>query len=100
MAIAAQDQEAKLEALDHVPEAPQSFPWSVVNAAACGRCRATAICRAMIIARRQGFSNDQWQIDGANLMKVDYFDAGRVPQGPVADGRSRNGAAVDGGAGR
>ena len=30
----------------------------------------------MVIARRQGFSNDQWQIDGTNLMKVKYKEAG------------------------
>jgi hypothetical protein len=29
----------------------------------------------MVIARRQGFSNDQWQIDGTNLMEVTYRDA-------------------------
>ena len=34
------------------------------------------------MARREGFSNDQWQIDGVNLMNVKYFDAGVFRKDP------------------
>jgi len=30
----------------------------------------------MVIVRRQGFTNDQWTIEGANLMKLRYRQAG------------------------
>lgn len=75
MAIAAQDQEAKLQALDHVPEGA-----AVVSLVGRDCRRVWALPRnshlpGMVIARRQGFSNDQWQIDGTNLMEVTYTDA-------------------------
>ncbi len=75
MGIAAQDQEAKLQALNHVPEGA-----AVVSLVGRDCRRVWALPRnshlpGMVIARRQGFSNDQWQIDGTNLMKVIYRDA-------------------------
>ena len=36
----------------------------------------------MIIVRREGFSNDQWQIDGTNLMNIRY-DAGAFSSDPT-----------------
>ena len=82
MALAARDQEAKLEALNHVPEGA-----AVVSLVGRECRRVWELPRdshlpGMIIARRQGFSNDQWQIDGTNLMKVVYFDAGLFRKDP------------------
>ena len=82
MALAAREQEAKLEALDHVPEGA-----AVVSLVGRECRRVWELPRdshlpGMIIARRQGFSNDQWQIDGTNLMKVIYYDAGVFRKDP------------------
>jgi len=76
LAIAANDQNAKLAALDHVPVGARVI--SLVGYS-CGE--AWALPRnthlgGMVIVRRNGFSNDQWTIEGANLMTLRYRDAG------------------------
>ena len=46
----------------------------------------------MVIVRRQGFTNDQWTIEGANLMKLRYRQAGIFSADPsqiVRDSRCR-----------
>ena len=82
MAIAADDQQAKLEALNELPEGAR-----VVSLVGRDCRRVWALPRnshlpGMIMARRQGFSNDQWQIDGTNLMRVIYTDAGVFRKDP------------------
>ena len=82
LGLAARDQEAKLEALNHVPEGA-----AVVSLVGRECRRVWELPRdshlpGMIIARREGFSNDQWQIDGTNLMKVIYYDAGVFREDP------------------
>mgnify|MGYP003575162831 CR=1 FL=1 len=81
MTIAALDQEAKLEALDHLPRGAR-----VVSLVGRDCRRAWELPRnshlpGLIMARREGFSNDQWQIDGINLMEVKY-DAGLFRKDP------------------
>jgi hypothetical protein len=76
MKIASDDQQAKLAALDHVPVGAR-----VVNLVgdSCGQRwqlpRNTHL-GAMTIVRRQGFSNDQWTVEGANLLSLRYHEAG------------------------
>lgn len=69
-AIAADDQRAKLAALDHMPQgarvatlvgSPCSNDWSQFRNSHLG---------AMVIVRREGFSNDQWRMPGAQLLSV------------------------------
>ena len=36
----------------------------------------------MVIVRREGFSNDQWVIEGANLLGLNYRGAGRFAADP------------------
>jgi hypothetical protein len=76
MMLGAVDQQAKLGALDHIPRGA-----SVVSLVGRGCGRGWEVPRnshlpGMIIARREGFSNDQWQIDGTNLLRVDFDEAG------------------------
>jgi hypothetical protein len=74
--IAAIDQQAKLEALDHIPRG--SAVVSLVGRD-CGRgweVPRNSHLPGMIIARREGFSNDQWQIAGTNLLRVRFPEAG------------------------
>jgi len=54
----------------------------------------------MVIVRRQGFSNDQWTIEGANLMTLRYRGAGYFSADPSQIVRrqgcsSKNGLSVD-----
>ena len=82
MGIAANDQDAKLEALNYMPEGAR-----VVSLVGRDCRRVWALPRnshlpGMIMARRQGFSNDQWQIDGTNLMRVTYTEAGVFRKDP------------------
>ena len=82
MQIAAWDQEAKLEALNHVPEGAAVVSLVGRECRRVWELPRNSHLPGMIIARRQGFSNDQWQIDGTNLMKVVYFDAGLFRKDP------------------
>lgn len=82
MMIAARDQDSKLQALDYM-----SRGAAVVSLVGRGCGRGWAVPRnshlpAMIIARREGFSNDQWQIDGTNLLRVRFPQAGIFQSDP------------------
>ena len=76
LAIASDDQSAKLEALEHVPMGsrvvslvgdPCVKPWALPRLSHIG---------GMVIVRRHGFSNDQWVIQGATLLELRYHQAG------------------------
>ena len=75
LAIAAEDQRQELEALRHVPVGAK-----VVSLV--GRpCGAWALNRnihlgGLVIVRKHGFSNDQWIMDGMNLLQVRFKGAG------------------------
>jgi hypothetical protein len=82
LAIAANDQQAKLHALTHVPVGaalvsftgqPCQRPWALPRNSHLG---------AMAIVRRHAFSNDQWAIEGANLLQVKFRAAGRFMADP------------------
>jgi hypothetical protein len=82
LAIAANEQEAKLGALDHVPMGarvatlvgePCGGGWALPRDSHLG---------AMVIVRRQGFSNDQWVLEGINLLELRYAPAGRFAADP------------------
>ena len=76
LAIASDRQERQLTALDHVPRGaslvylvgqPCRNIWPLFRESHLG---------AMAIVRRHAFSNDQWAVDGANLLTVHYGPAG------------------------
>ena len=80
--LASDDQQAKLTALDQVPQGARVI--SLVGYP-CGE--AWALPRnthlgGMVIVRRDGFSNDQWTIEGANLMSLKYRQAGLFAADP------------------
>ncbi|MCY7281697.1 MAG: hypothetical protein LH610_12550 [Sphingomonas bacterium] len=75
LAMAANNQSARLTALDHVPRGARlvhlvnedcSTQWALPRNTHLG---------AMAIVRRQAFSNDQWQVEGSNLLRVTYTQA-------------------------
>ncbi|HEX6741285.1 MAG TPA: hypothetical protein VF079_05765 [Sphingomicrobium sp.] len=76
LAIASNDLEAKLAVLDRVPLGARVVnlvgitcpkPWALPRDTHIG---------GMVIVRREGFSNDQWTIEGQNLMSLRYRDTG------------------------
>ena len=82
LAMASNEQQAKLQALDFVPRGARvaSFhglayaePWSLYRDIHLG---------GLVIARRSGFSNDQWITAGHNLLELKYRDAGTFDASP------------------
>ena len=83
LAIAANDQRAQLQALDHVPMGAR-VGW-ITDEQACGHGWAlprNSHLGAMVIVRRHGFSNDQWVIEGLNLLDLKYWQAGKFAADP------------------
>ena len=79
LAMASNDQRAKLAALDAVP---LGAPVATLVGIPCGGwplMRDTHL-GAMVVVRRQGFSNDQWT-EGQNLLRLRY-DAGPFSADP------------------
>ena len=82
LAIAADDQQAKLQALRHVPMGakivtmvgdPCGMSWPLPRNSHLG---------AMVIVRRHGFSNEQWVLEGINLLDLRYAPAGHFAADP------------------
>ena len=69
LAIAANHQRAQLSVLDAVPEGSRvvSLVWSPCKGWANRR---SDHLPSMVIVRRDGFSNDQWGIEGVNLLDL------------------------------
>lgn len=90
LTIAARAQEAKLEALNHVPRGarvasfvglPAAEPWAMPRESHIG---------ALVIARREGFSNDQWLVAAHNLLQLKYRGAGDFSGNPSEIVRPNN----------
>jgi len=80
--MAANDQRAKLAALDAVPRGarvasffglPMAEPWALHRDSHLG---------GLVIARRDGFSNDQWITGAFNLLDLKYREAGSFGANP------------------
>ncbi|MEO5972451.1 MAG: hypothetical protein ABIP91_03705 [Sphingomicrobium sp.] len=82
LAIAADDQRAKLAALDHVPMGARVASLVGVDCTKPWPLRRNSHLGSMVIVRRQGFSNDQWVIEGANLLGLRYHEAGAFSADP------------------
>jgi len=76
LAMASNDQQAKLKALDHIPMG--SRVASLVGQGCLDRWAMprNSHIGAMVIVRRHGFSNDQWTIAGTNLLELRYTKPG------------------------
>jgi hypothetical protein len=76
LAMAANDQQAKLAALDHVPEGSRVISLVSYGCGGGWDLPRNGHLGAFVIVRRNGFSNDQWTMEGANLMRLRYTAAG------------------------
>ena len=72
LGMAARDQSAKLAALEHVPTGARVITLTGMPCRAYWPLLRNSHLGAMVIARREGFSNDQWVIEGLNLMDLKY----------------------------
>jgi len=90
LTMAAKAQEAKLEALKFVPRGarvasfvglPAAEPWAMPRESHIG---------ALVIARREGFSNDQWLVASHNLLELKYRGAGTFSGNPSEIVRPNN----------
>jgi hypothetical protein len=93
LGMEANRQEALLRAIDHVPMGarvvtmvgdPCGYAWPLPRDSHLG---------AMVIVRKQGFSNDQWVMEGLNLLDLRYTAAGHFAADPSQRVR-RNGCGV------
>ncbi|WP_310469022.1 hypothetical protein [Sphingomonas sp.] len=82
LAIAADDQRAKLAALDHVPMGARVASLVGIDCTRPWPLQRNSHLGSMVIVRREGFSNDQWVIEGANLLGLRYRQAGAYAADP------------------
>ena len=82
LALASDDQRAKLEALDHIPMGDRVASFVGQGCANYWAMARNSHLGAMVIVRRQGFSNDQWLIDGTNLLELHYRKPGPFATDP------------------
>jgi len=82
LGMAGADQRAKMHAIDQMPRGarvislngmPCTEYWPLLRSGHLG---------AMVIVRREGFSNDQWLLEGVNLLDLKYRAAGYFAADP------------------
>ncbi|WP_458389107.1 hypothetical protein [Sphingomonas sp. F9_3S_D5_B_2] len=90
LALSANDQTAKLTALEHVPDGarvvslytlPCTNTWALPRDSHLG---------SMVTVRREGFANDQWVLEGLNLLDLKYTRAGYYASDPSEIVRPNN----------
>ncbi|MBW0008130.1 MAG: hypothetical protein JO335_10500 [Sphingomonas sp.] len=82
LGLAAKDQSAKLQALDVVPRGSRVISLVGMTCQEYWPMLRNGHLGAMVIVRREGFSNDQWVIEGLNLLDLKYTKAGYFAADP------------------
>jgi hypothetical protein len=82
LAMAGRDQAAKLQALDFVPEGSRVISLNGMTCKEYWPMMRNSHLGAMTIVRRNGFSNDQWLLEGINLLDLKYRAAGYFAADP------------------
>jgi len=82
LARAADDQSAKLAALDVMPEGARVITLTGMSCREYWPLLRNSHLGAMVIVRREGFSNDQWLLEGINLLDLKYRSAGYFAADP------------------
>jgi hypothetical protein len=81
-ALAANDQQAKLVALEHVPPGARVVSFYGLKCTEWWPLPRNSHLGGMVIARREGFSNDQWMTGGLNLLTLRYREPGTFAYDP------------------
>jgi hypothetical protein len=79
---AGNDQTAKLAAIDVMPEGARVIALTGMTCDVLWQPLRNAHLGAMVIVRRNGFSNDQWLLEGINLLDLKYMAAGYFAADP------------------
>jgi hypothetical protein len=82
LGIAADDQSAKLKAIDLMPRGARVISLVGMTCSEYWPMLRNGHLGAMVIVRREGFSNDQWVIEGVNLLDLKYTKAGYFSSDP------------------
>ena len=82
LGMAADDQSAKMEAIDLMPRGARVISLVGMTCQEYWPMLRNGHLGAMVIVRREGFSNDQWVIEGVNLMDLKYTKAGYFAADP------------------
>lgn len=82
LAIAADDQTAKMRAIDLMPSGARVVSLVGMRCQQYWPMLRNEHLGAMVIVRRDGFANDQWVIEGVNLLGVKYTKAGHFTADP------------------
>ncbi|MEA3079673.1 MAG: hypothetical protein QOF05_1081, partial [Sphingomonadales bacterium] len=79
---AADDQSAKLKAIDLMPRGARVISLVGMTCQEYWPLLRNGHLGAMVIVRRDGFSNDQWLLEGVNLLDLKYRAAGYFAADP------------------
>ena len=79
---AADDQNAKLEALGQIPMGARVASFVGMSCGSTWALPRNSHLGAMVIVRREGFSNDQWLMEGLNLLDLKYTAPGYFAADP------------------
>jgi hypothetical protein len=82
LGISGKDQHAKLEAIDAMPRGARVITLTGMPCREYWPLLRNSHLGAMVIVRREGFSNDQWLLEGVNLLDLKYRSAGYFAADP------------------
>ncbi|HWJ39215.1 MAG TPA: hypothetical protein VNR86_10705, partial [Sphingomicrobium sp.] len=82
LGLAAKDQTAKLGAIAHMPEGTRVISLVGMTCEEYWPLLRNGHLGAMVIVRRNGFANDQWLLEGVNLLDLKYRAAGYYAADP------------------
>src|SRR6476646_7872787 len=82
LGTAADDQSAKLKAIDVMPQGARVISLVGMTCSEYWPMLRNGHLGAMVVVRRDGFSNDQWVIEGVNLLDLKYKKAGYFAADP------------------
>jgi hypothetical protein len=82
LAIAADDQAAKMKAINLMPRGARVISMVGMSCREYWPMLRNGHLGAMVVVRREGFSNDQWLLEGVNLLDLKYRAAGYYAADP------------------
>jgi hypothetical protein len=82
LGMAARDQQAKLQAINFMPRGARVITLTGMPCREYWPLLRNSHLGAMVIVRREGFSNDQWLLEGVNLLDLKYRSAGYFAADP------------------
>ena len=82
LGVSANDQSAKLQAIDVMPRGARVISLVGMTCREYWPMLRNGHLGAMVIVRREGFANDQWVIEGVNLLDLKYKKAGYFAADP------------------